>query len=428
MKMLNDEIKNVLKEWDDFLNHLIKAKRDITKLVPVKKEITRNGKTYMTTVYVKPDQVKTTQNKQKFEIGQTIVYKRVDKERFGKIVDVGEHGLVVRTAGLKTEVVKYEDVIGDKSEDKSKKKVQEKQEKKATKTSEIDSLKGVNAKTKEKLAEIEKKTSYELKLYHATPLENLESILDKGLIPGFKKPSGQDWLGDYSGKGIYFHSDFPKHELDSVEMFDLDNKSEMMAVPVIIEVKKTINPSDPQERKKLIPEEENPLHDQVNNSFSGLASAIEGGAVVWLGKIDSNDIVKVTFPDDERIKNYVIKNLKLEDGIKVVFGDKEVELPKKEKTSKKKEAKPKIESPKGRLKAVDVQKHLRPIRKALGTKRYKEFLQAHGITWERNNEHAGADTMRASMAAKKWLEAGNVFDENILKKFLNETGGDSGKK
>lgn len=95
---------------------------------------------------------------------------------------------------------------------------------------------------------------------------------------------------------------------------------------------------------------------------------------------------------------------------------------------KEKETKYKIELPKGKLKAIDVQKHLRPIRKTLGTEKYKEFLQAHGITWERNNNHSGADTMRASMAAKKWLEEGNEFDENILKKFLNEANGDDGKK
>src|SRR5690606_7192438 len=86
------------------------------------------------------------------------------------------------------------------------------------------------------------------------------------------------------------------------------------------------------------------------------------------------------------------------------FADKvsKEEKPKAKKTKdKKKETKYKIELPKGKLKAIDVQKHLRPIRKTLGTEKYKEFLQAHGITWERNNNHSGADTMRASMAAKK---------------------------
>src|SRR5690606_37247436 len=67
----------------------------------------------------------------------------------------------------------------------------------------------------------------------------------------------------------------------------------------------------------------------------------------------------------------------------------------------------------------DVQKELRPIRKALGTERYKEYLKANGITWEENKEHAGADTMRASMAAKKWIESGNRLNEQMYKDMLS---------
>src|SRR5690606_13968054 len=67
---------------------------------------------------------------------------------------------------------------------------------------------------------------------------------------------------------------------------------------------------------------------------------------------------------------------------------------------------------------VDVQKHLRPIRKALGTERYKEYLKANGITWEENTKSSAADTMRASMAAKAWIEQGNKLDEDIYQKML----------
>lgn len=67
---------------------------------------------------------------------------------------------------------------------------------------------------------------------------------------------------------------------------------------------------------------------------------------------------------------------------------------------------------------VDVQKHLRPIRKALGTEKYKEYLKANGITWEENTKSVFADTMRASMAAKKWIEQGNKLDEELYDKML----------
>lgn len=73
---------------------------------------------------------------------------------------------------------------------------------------------------------------------------------------------------------------------------------------------------------------------------------------------------------------------------------------------------------KAKTKKVDVQKQLRPIRKNLGTERYKEYLKANGISWEPNKENVGADTMRASMAAKKWIEKGNELDKGLYEFML----------
>ena len=56
---------------------------------------------------------------------------------------------------------------------------------------------------------------YNLTGYHATTLDNWPGIRQKGLIPGGSKPAGQDWMGKYSGKAIYFHLQFPQHELDN---------------------------------------------------------------------------------------------------------------------------------------------------------------------------------------------------------------------
>jgi predicted GNAT family acetyltransferase len=54
---------------------------------------------------------------------------------------------------------------------------------------------------------------YEIRGFHSTSPEYLVSILDKGIIPGFNEPPGQDWKGEYSGKGIYFHRSLPLHEV-----------------------------------------------------------------------------------------------------------------------------------------------------------------------------------------------------------------------
>jgi hypothetical protein len=58
-------------------------------------------------------------------------------------------------------------------------------------------------------------TSYHIHAWHATTTENWDGIKKKGLIPGAAKPAGQDWLGTWSGKGIYYHQTFPEHELDN---------------------------------------------------------------------------------------------------------------------------------------------------------------------------------------------------------------------
>lgn len=75
--------------------------------------------------------------------------------------------------------------------------------------------------------------------------------------------------------------------------------------------------------------------------------------------------------------------------------------------------------PKGKIPAVEVQKHLRPIRKILGTDRYKEYLEACGVKWEKNSENAAADTMRASSAAKKFLEGGGQLDVGLFEHMKN---------
>jgi len=44
-----------------------------------------------------------------------------------------------------------------------------------------------------------------ISVFHVAPIENVESILKEGLIPGKSPASGQNWKPAYSGDGTYFH-------------------------------------------------------------------------------------------------------------------------------------------------------------------------------------------------------------------------------
>jgi hypothetical protein len=174
-------------------------------------------------------------------------------------------------------------------------------------------LTGVPKNVMETLHAIKNKDNYPLKTFHATPIANLESIREKGLIPGFQRPPGQDWLGEYSGKGIYMHSSFPHHELDNADLDFIDeldghHKEEMAeAMPAVIHLKMNMSPRSYESRTKLIPEEENPLHDQVHNSFSGLAAYLDGGPVVWKGRIPPENIEAISVPDHPEIRKKIQK-------------------------------------------------------------------------------------------------------------------------
>lgn len=104
---------------------------------------------------------------------------------------------------------------------------------------------------------------------------------------------------------------------------------------------------------------------------------------------------------------------------------KQGEDPKSEKKNNNKE----VENPPvNKVYIVKIQEVLRPIRKELGTEKYKEYLEACGIKWERNTKNDGADTMRASMSAKKFLEAGGKLDKDLYEKMLGDNSGDSTKE
>ena len=117
--------------------------------------------------------------------------------------------------------------------------------------------------------------------FHATSIDNISSILSKGLVPGFQKPAGQDWLGDHHGHGIYLHSSFPEHELEN-GYYDDEGPSS-----VVFEVQL------PFDKSKFLPDEE----IGYDISPEGAAKAFhEGLAVAYMGTIKPSSIVAIYIP------------------------------------------------------------------------------------------------------------------------------------
>lgn len=142
--------------------------------------------------------------------------------------------------------------------------------------------------------------------------------MDKGLVPGHSKPSSQDFLGDYSGKGIYMHSEFPQHEIDNTDTDSLGytgssyHKDYVEGSTAVVNLKMGMNPKSHSDRSKLIPEDENLMHDQVGNSFSGLAAHSEGGGLVWKDTIHPDNIHSVSVLDHPEVRKHMEKlNLKV---------------------------------------------------------------------------------------------------------------------
>ncbi|WJZ23641.1 hypothetical protein LIS04_213 [Listeria phage LIS04] len=145
-----------------------------------------------------------------------------------------------------------------------------------------------------------------LKVYHSTFIDNLDSIMSKGLVPGFQAPAGQDWKGKYSGKGIYVHSAVPKHEL-KVRPSDIQSEEDIAGVIMSLELKIPIDVGSEESTSKIIPEEENPDHKYVGDPRAGIYAYGEGGALVYLGKIKPQWISAIYLPNNKTVLNYVTK-------------------------------------------------------------------------------------------------------------------------
>jgi hypothetical protein len=120
--------------------------------------------------------------------------------------------------------------------------------------------------------------------YHTTGIDNASSIFRDGLTPGKNKPAGQQWLGKYSGKGIYLHSLLPEHELSSGNDGDGPNI-------ITLKIEMNVKPN------QVVPDEETGREES-----DGIQAHKDGEAIVYLGTIARQFIkvvyVPVTYGDD----------------------------------------------------------------------------------------------------------------------------------
>lgn len=137
---------------------------------------------------------------------------------------------------------------------------------------------------------------YSLTVYHTTSIEHWDSILSKGIIPGFSPPAGQDWNGEWSGKGIYCHLQPPYHEIDS-------NQDELTSITIEAKIEVPAG--------LVVPDEEFGTPDETPYIIES-----EGPIVVGQ-KIPPNTFKAVQLPDTDEARAWAKENVP--SNIKPVF-------------------------------------------------------------------------------------------------------------
>lgn len=116
--------------------------------------------------------------------------------------------------------------------------------------------------------------------YHATSVDKWPSIRKKGLVPGATPPTGQDWLGKYSGKAIYYHTTLPLHEIDNA--FESDTGE---LINIVIECSIRVY------ALYVVPDEEFGTPAETN-------TVLQSGGPVAVGmRLPPEDIIAVHVPD-----------------------------------------------------------------------------------------------------------------------------------
>lgn len=142
-----------------------------------------------------------------------------------------------------------------------------------------------------------------LTLYHNTSLGKLNSIWDKGLIPGGSENTAQDWEAFYHNRGVYL---VPAIEIVPAQRFSTTKQEvELLVEDELIDaVEIVLSLELPTDISKLVSDEES-VDPQDVEEYSGIKEYLFGDSVVWLGKIDTSHIRQVYIPDIFAIREYV---------------------------------------------------------------------------------------------------------------------------
>lgn len=142
-----------------------------------------------------------------------------------------------------------------------------------------------------------------LKVYHNTSLGKLNSIWDKGLIPGGSENTAQDWEAFYHNRGVYL---VPAIEIAPAQRFSTTKQEVELLIEdgVIDAVEIVLSLELPTNTSKLVPDEES-VDPQDVDEYSGIKEYLFGDSVVWLGKIDISHIRQIYIPDMPAIRGYV---------------------------------------------------------------------------------------------------------------------------
>lgn len=352
MNQLQKELDEMLKsEWDKLLksmgatsmDELLKAgKKDKSKLVPVKKQITRGGKTVETTVWVSPKEAEEMKRKKKPE--------EQKKPR------------------------------AKKKQDETKK-----------------------PKGKSEVGIIAPHNSAELKELH----KQLDSWKNKEISQALKEASKDHYLvtAKLGGKVVGVGS-FQKKG-NSLYMEHFGSTKEQKGVG-----------------KQLVQH----LLEQASKQGVGVTIKPPKGSVNFLSKLGfKDDFSGVLSLDAEGVKKAIGDKSKEAKEKPAESASEKSEKKSKEKKEPTKKEEPKKEKPESKKPSASttkeaehkkLTKELRSTRKQLGSNQYRDMLEHHGISWEKT-DHQGVNTMRATMAAAKFIKEGGKLDVDSYLNFLS---------
>lgn len=138
-------------------------------------------------------------------------------------------------------------------------------------------------------------------MLHCTDILNLSSILDKGLVPGYRRNSGQDWVSKYHGTGVYGISLYDTPNIDDEaldrmymcgEPFEVAN---VISAPIVIICNIWVLCKD------LVPDEESPYP-------TGMDAYQDKDSIVILKAIPSTCIRKIYLPNHNLVTKYIKDN------------------------------------------------------------------------------------------------------------------------